>query len=842
MPYDKSINNLDNLINEGIRDKEIQDGMVKAYINEGFLISEIKKDPSEIWEDASIYIYPYNEIENKLQTAQKGLDESYLPEPKKLESFDKIKRYIIYTIVILIVLDVILFFIGVADNFIEYLLYSFVIPITILFVFYYYISRRRNKLYDNYLDESEQFEDKKKIELGITDIENELNATISKIDNNIINEVIKPRIISIINLQLVRSYNTNLTMPMPKSLGEVFNLDYEISTKSKEKLNHLFRTLKGGSIGIAGPRGAGKTTLMNSFSGEHISQIEGQRALTVMTSAPIKYNARDFILHLFATVIKRFFYIKNISIKSDQEELESLENELPLVSFSRFINSILPKIALLLFFTGLTLLILFTYTLIELINSDLEPYLSTLMGVTPWDFLPYCIFFNISGYVVMYYIRWKRGYIERGYDLRELDNSLDSREIIMMKREYDYKKRQYEQKRNYEKMKREFAKMNEFESKKEFKKGTNIIENAQENLYKIRFQQSYSSGWSGSLQLPIIGGGVSATTSVSRKQLTLPEIIEDYRNFIERLTDEYVVIIGIDELDKLPSDEDAHRFLNDIKAIFRQENCFYLISVSESAKNSFERRGLQFRDAFDSSFDDIIEVNYLTYSEAENLIKRRVIGMPIPFIGFSYCMSGGLARDLIRKCRDLFEQTQKAPSNNNLSKICSTLIRNDLESKLNVVINTNKERTLRTDGKQLINEIYDIKKKLEQYRQQMSNESLWESCYILLNNIKPVPSIEKESKEVIEDIEKANKLRGELGTYIYYSLTQLEFFDENINVNNYEEIYIAAEKNKGLEELATARQIIGTSSSNSRRKITDFRESMKHMIPAFQNSHRIDTF
>ena len=39
--------------------------------------------------------------------------------------------------------------------------------------------------------------------------------------------------------------------------------------------------------------------------------------------------------------------------------------------------------------------------------------------------------------------------------------------------------------------------------------------------------------------------------------------------------------------------------------LFGIDHCFYLVSVSQDAMSSFERRGIPFRDTFDSALDDI---------------------------------------------------------------------------------------------------------------------------------------------------------------------------------------------------------------------------------------------
>jgi hypothetical protein len=85
-------------------------------------------------------------------------------------------------------------------------------------------------------------------------------------------------------------------------------------------------------------------------------------------------------------------------------------------------------------------------------------------------------------------------------------------------------------------------------------KGALVI-GAHLQLSNIRFQQSFTSGWSGSLKLPV----------------TLEGSMKSYKQ----------VLICIDELDKLESDEAAQRFLNGIKSVFNQTRCSYLVSVSE---------------------------------------------------------------------------------------------------------------------------------------------------------------------------------------------------------------------------------------------------------------------
>jgi hypothetical protein len=113
------------------------------------------------------------------------------------------------------------------------------------------------------------------------------------------------------------------------------------------------------------------------------------------------------------------------------------------------------------------------------------------------------------------------------------------------------------------------------------------------------------------------------------------------------------VFIGVDELDKIGSAEQAEHFLNEVKGIFGIPHLFFMVSVSDDALNAFERRGLPLRDAFDSSFDEILRVAPLSYPESRRLLYRRVIGLTEPYVALCHCLAGGLARDVIRAARQV---------------------------------------------------------------------------------------------------------------------------------------------------------------------------------------------
>jgi len=88
-----------------------------------------------------------------------------------------------------------------------------------------------------------------------------------------------------------------------------------------------------------------------------------------------------------------------------------------------------------------------------------------------------------------------------------------------------------------------------------------------------------------------------------------------------------------------------------------------MVSVSDDALTAFERRGLPLRDAFGSSFDEIIHVGPLSYTESRRLLYRRVIGLTEPYVALCHCLAGGLARDLIRAARQVIRAGETLTGN-----------------------------------------------------------------------------------------------------------------------------------------------------------------------------------
>ena len=451
----------------------------------------------------------------------------------------------------------------------------------------------------------------------------------------------------------------------PDGLSQVQNPELDIATPAGNRLKRIIEAVSGASIGISGPRGAGKTTLL--WSNYQIGNTK-PNVLSIFTSAPVEYDAREFVLHLFASVCSRI--IEKAVGRQDvlAKRKRSFEYDEEEYSRARRYRSPLAMLTRRpLFLSGTTLLyasLILAFFKVEAIRTPRpsanpqNPPSMVIAWMTALDLKPGILFG--SGAILLIFGFFAEPYLHalRERTLRDKSTSRGDPQDL------------------------------EYEEALE-KKGPLVL-NAYYQLSNIRFQQSYTSGWSGSLKLPLaLEGSMKSDRSWSERQRTLPDIVDEYRRFLDQVVGSKEnpyerVFICIDELDKLESDEAAQRFLNGIKSVFGQVKCYYMVSVSENAMSSFERRGLPIRDAFDSSFDEVIHVEFQSLSSSKRLLSRRVLNLPDPFLCFCHVLAGGLPRDLIRACRALFD-ARVSGAQNTISAICGRVLSTDLQMKLRAI-------------------------------------------------------------------------------------------------------------------------------------------------------------
>lgn len=156
-------------------------------------------------------------------------------------------------------------------------------------------------------------------------------------------------------------------------------------------------------------------------------------------------------------------------------------------------------------------------------------------------------------------------------------------------------------------------------------------------------------------------GEVTMNRSVARRSLTHGDIAVNLRRALQSITHDgaRTVLVAVDELDKLPTQEAAIRTINVLKDIMRVPGLHVLVTVSDEALASFALGTFE-RDAFDSTFDAMFEVERLSFSDATRLIGSRVVGFPDRLLALCLVSSAGLARDLIREARAIIDTAASA--------------------------------------------------------------------------------------------------------------------------------------------------------------------------------------
>lgn len=331
---------------------------------------------------------------------------------------------------------------------------------------------------------------------------------------------------------------------------------------------------------------------------------------------------------------------------------------------------------------------------------------------------------------------------------------------------------------------------------------------ARQDLDKIRYQRSVSSGWTSSMKLsgaswmPFgVEAGVSGSTTEADVPLSVPEIVESIKRLLPARGP---AVLAIDELDKIESVDQARDFLNEIKGILEAPNTRCLVSMSEDAIARFERRGLPFRDVFDSAFDEVVRVPYLSAAQSRALLNQRVTNVPEPFLALAYCMSGGLPRDLLRAADRLISHASVRRGGVSLAEVARVVVHKDMTTKTDAVTSAMKRITVEPEVSALLRSIYAID--VCRPDGARGNPCLLDEAWLAaMGRLSPIVN-DAEAGDLAERRELM-RLGIELVGYLYYCRTLLELFctDTDDHVDRLIRL-VSDDDGRGLDDLGLARQ------------------------------------
>jgi Flp pilus assembly protein TadD len=381
-----------------------------------------------------------------------------------------------------------------------------------------------------------------------------------------------------------------------------------VTTEAHSRLTIALNRRNGAAVGVAGPRGSGKTELARAFTELRPSDPKS-RTIPLMLWAPVKYDAQTFLLRLLKELC--------ISILTTGAVTPG-DNGLILTSRGRRVAMAIGAVAV-------------TAAGIALVTIRAT---STKIGPeVPFGIGGLLIIGGAAVAAVVFRPQWPRRRRDVGMSQETISRAAD-----------------------------------------------------------LRTRAEFTETYTRSSQLGVSGGGLSLSatggTQLARIPLNEVDVVREFYALVRSAeAGGWQVVIAIDELDKMTDDAEAIKFLNHIKVLFPIHNCSFVVSVSENAWARFENRGIPFRDAFDSSFDEIVHVHMLRPRESRDLLKRRNTSISDAQALLCHCLSGGLPRDLLRAIRLLARvagrmQKSGALEPPQLAEVLNVLLAEDLDEKI----------------------------------------------------------------------------------------------------------------------------------------------------------------
>jgi hypothetical protein len=538
------------------------------------------------------------------------------------------------------------------------------------------------------------------------------------------------------------------------------------------------------AVGIAGSRGAGKSTIIDRAVRNEFTDPERNPVLGVFTTAPVRYDARDFVLHLNASVCRAVLdelASTDGAPSSDSRRLWS--RRFLLYRFRKAAVAWLKSILR----VGVVALVALGIVGATWGGREGDRGAEAIRGAAaavkelkerPREILeskPLHVFAIVVIALLLLVMLW--------ITLRRLVGPLASGLAVAI----------------------------ETVGERALAYGIDPAEKAlravtRQHLRRIRFLQTRTSGWSG--KLAGIGGielVPTRSTANAEQPLTYPEVVDRLRDFLELVGEVLItktdrisaLVIAIDELDKIADPDEAHSFLNDIKGIFGVRHCVYLVSVSEDALAAFERRGMPARDAFDSAFTSMVRVDPFTLVESQRWLAYRAIGIPRPFIWLCHCLSGGLPRDLERVAITVHDLSDTCPS---LEDFARAVVHTELAVKCRAYVHV---------ARQLADQDSDI-------------HTLLEFLFALsrkphVGSFKGVPWVSGDGSN-----SASAHLRNEVSCYLTFCETLLEVFTDDVG-EHLDQSDAAYGGRSSIELLADVRRMMSVNTPLAMQVLSDFR-------------------
>lgn len=439
---------------------------------------------------------------------------------------------------------------------------------------------------------------------------------------------VRPRIRIALNDYATRRYPQRLLVADAPALGEVLASEHLVDRREFESIEVLSRQLGASAIAVSGSRGVGKTALLRRLCDPAYASPDSD-TLSVRVSAPVTYDTRDFLINLY----RRLCQVVLSQLPDGARHRPRRFLEVPARLLVMGLNYAIAVPLLVTLATAITndpgwFDAFLRWAAVRQSPTGLVVPSSSAAGFAMTVIVT-------SGWVLLARLRHRYSWLGR---LAPVD--ADTKRIATT---------------------------------------------AERELVRLGYLLTLTTERSTSVSRSGLQIGRRVARQVAEQPISLPELVDSYRQFVADVATwwggrkgiDAGMLVGIDELDRIADPNDADAFLNNIKSIFDAPGCTYVVTISDEALASFERRIVHLRTALDSVFDEVLRLERMTFDQSAELLDRRVVAFPLLAVLFCHCLAGGVPRDLVRSARTLID-TRIDTRVTDLSSLIKTVVKREI--------------------------------------------------------------------------------------------------------------------------------------------------------------------
>ena len=552
-----------------------------------------------------------------------------------------------------------------------------------------------------------------------------------------------------------------------------------VSTKSQHRLQRLVGRMDSGSIAVTGPRGAGKSTLLRQMC---VLQNDPSAPPSIYISAPAEYVAREFLAELFQQICDTYLEqfdspVAGMRYRGQRTRRDTVRTIRQTVTIFKIMFRVIFVLALLTIALGP--LVLGAHFSEATVNLPVHHWYIDLVPRIDKFWVKYQGWIRLTALVWAAALLW----------------------TVKLKRS-------------------EWAET--------FRQPDSI---RRARSYSIHLKIERTSSWGASLGFPgIRGQAFSLSRGASQRYApwSMPEMVGKLRGFVEEISRQespsiVPMIIGIDEVDRIGSVEQAERFIGEIKSIFGIPNCFFLVSVAEDIGFLFSRQSIVGHSTLEHSFDDVVIVDALDFDEARELLSARVPGFTDSFVFLALALSGGLPREIIRVARRLVDVNhEEEAKEKSFPRIGDLALRLAVEDVAEVLRTSRSQLARMTLPDSWGGVFYQLRATMLLLRSDTTPPMERRKAIRDLCSLRP-PDFPDESANQDADEAAAVKILDGITAFASYSFTIIEAFDNDFFDLHTARITVPSTSGASYMELAAARMELGISPESSQSIVRRFR-------------------